>query len=519
MRCGAMLTGIVLGKMPPTMPVLALATVRQHRAAHMKPTEIDPASLLASVREALVATDLEGQVVYWGPGARELYGLEAEDAVGRHLGFLYPGEGRAEAEERLARTLQEGSWRGETLQRRRGGASFTARSSLTLVRDEEGEPRGFLAVSRDVSQEVEARQALEASEERFRRAFEHGPLGLAIVRKDQTILRANEALCAMFECTEAELVGHVYSELTHAEDRDEEVRLSRQVFRGEIPGFTLEKRYLTTTREARWARVTGTAIHGADGRPRYGLMMAEDITRRKRSGEIVRRSERLASIGTFAAGVAHQINNPLGGILMAAQFGLASRDDPDGPVILEQSLRDIEADAQRCSEIVKGVLRFARQDPADRERCDPVELVRRTVEEVRQASSDRVSLEVVVPEASRTRLLAHRADLEEAVRNVVRNAAESRDDAVTVKVTLEETPGVVRIIVRDDGHGIEERHRHFLFDPFFTTRRDRGGTGLGLSLAHAVVTSHGGSIDIDSSPGEGTTVIIELPAAGEATVP
>lgn len=470
------------------------------------------AQLLDSVQESVVATDLEGRIVYWGKGAETLYGHEPGEALGRHIELIVPPDARDEEAARMQAALETGSWRGEYLQRRKGGSPLWAETFLSVVRDEEGTARGFVGIHRDITDRREAHQALRESEERFRLAFEEGPLGIALVRQDHTVLRANRVLCELLECSEGELMGRSMLDLTHPADVERERGMLRQVFRGGTPRFTMEKRFLTRSRRTRWARLTATAVQDDSGRTRYGLAMIEDVTERKHAEEAVRRSERLASIGTFAAGIAHQINNPLGGILMAAQFALGSRDRADAMETYEQSLEEIEADARRCAEIVRSVLRFARRETPEKKPCRLGEVVRSALSLTGKRVPEGPSLVLREPDGGGPELLASRTDLEQAVANVIQNALESADGGdVDVIVTTTFDDDHATLTVADDGRGIPDEHQQFIFDPFYTTRRERGGTGLGLSMAHAVVTAHGGTIELESTLGRGTTVTIELP--------
>lgn len=479
--------------------------------------------------DAVIGVDLEGRVHTWNPAAERMFGYPADEARGSAvLDLVIPEELAEEAGELLDRALAgERIRRFETRRRTKRGEAIPVALHLLPARDDDGEVTGVCALVRDISHREraaeqlrfqarllrrEAHQALRESEERFRLAFEEGPLGIALVRQDHTVLRANRALCEMLEYPEGELIGRSILDLTHPADVERERRLSRQVLRGEIPRFSLEKRYLTRSRQARWARLTATAVHDDSGRVRYGLAMIEEITERKQAEELVRRSERLASIGTFATGIAHQINNPLGGILMAAQFALGSRDRPDAAEILEQSLEEIEADARRCAEIVRSVLRFARQETLEKKPCRLDDVVRSALSLTRKHTPGKADVVLREPRRPGPELLASRTDLEQAVANVVQNALESADgDDVRVVVSLACNERYARVTVEDDGRGIPEEHQQFIFDPFYTTRRDHGGTGLGLSMAHAVVTAHGGTIDLETVPGHGTTVTMELP--------
>jgi two-component system NtrC family sensor kinase len=216
--------------------------------------------------------------------------------------------------------------------------------------------------------------------------------------------------------------------------------------------------------------------------------------------------DRLAEVGILAAGLAHELNNPIGSILLAAKNARAAPDR------VEECLDTIQRNARRCAAVVRDVLDVARTQSNERVPVDPNGVARRAVESAAGAVSERhatVSLELAPGLPS---VEANAVELERAIANLVRNAAES-GDGVQIRVETGVEPGGVRIAVTDDGCGIPEERRERVFEPFFTTRQDDGGTGLGLSLARAVVHAHGGRIDLRGAPGEGTRASVVLPAA------
>jgi len=234
------------------------------------------------------------------------------------------------------------------------------------------------------------------------------------------------------------------------------------------------------------------------------------------------RTQRLASLGTLAAGVAHEINNPLAAIQATAQLLEALRDgeDPEGAQQLTRhSLSRIVDESQRCSRIVRGLLQFARDEVTEKWRFDLDTVSERALEAVRpRAAAHGVRLD---REASATPVWSHGnpLQLQQALVQVLQNAIEASSAGSAVRVLTAETDGRAHVFVEDAGHGLGPEALARAFEPFFTTRREAGGRGLGLSLAYGIAEEHGGHVRISSVPGEGTLVILDLPGDDSEDAP
>jgi signal transduction histidine kinase len=236
----------------------------------------------------------------------------------------------------------------------------------------------------------------------------------------------------------------------------------------------------------------------------------------ERARERLRHAERLASVGTLAAGIAHQINNPLNNILLTAEHALGEQG-AEAPRLWHEALIASAEEARRCERIVRGLVAFARGEPGQKWPED----ANRVLERARDltaacAAQHRATVELQLSEAA-VPIQASPIALEQALVNIIQNAIESRPEA-RIQLRAERRGETVRIAVRDDGRGVDGEAIRHLFDPFFTTRTAEGGTGLGLSVAHRIIADHHGTIHVDSRPGEGTLVSVDLPlaAAGEA---
>lgn len=243
---------------------------------------------------------------------------------------------------------------------------------------------------------------------------------------------------------------------------------------------------------------------------------------RRKTGELERihstllRSEKMASIGKLAATVAHEINNPLFGILTYARLVLRElqrRDVPNREEMAEQ-LQIIERESKRCGDLVKNLLTFSRQAPSHREPNDLNTVVDRAVLLVKhKLEMQNIELvETLAPDLPPVACDANQ--IQQVILVLLVNASEAMPKGGQVEVSTEFEAsgghGVVR--VRDNGSGIPADVLPRVFDPFFTTKEDQLRTGLGLAVAHSIVEQHAGEISVSSTPGVGTEFRITLPA-------
>jgi signal transduction histidine kinase len=243
------------------------------------------------------------------------------------------------------------------------------------------------------------------------------------------------------------------------------------------------------------------------GNVRGGIATCIDVTERRALEESDRRrqQDRLSSLATLAAGIAHEINNPVGTILLAAEMGLASDERA------RQALTDIAADARRCGEIVRNVLQFARGETMERQPADLNAAVSAACNAVADYVRGHECLLHVALDAGLPQLEINARGIEQVVENLLRNAAEASTAGGMIDVLTEAHNKSILIVVRDQGAGIAPDALRRIREPFFTTRRNRGGTGLGLSIANSIVTDHNGTLRFQTTPGKGTSVTIELP--------
>jgi PAS domain S-box-containing protein len=358
----------------------------------------------------------------------------------------------------------------------------------------------------------------QARETFIRNVVEHLHEGVVAIDADGRIVTWNAALERRYRLAAADVIGRDFFETFPNIDRESWAGAVRGLLRAESEDITLEAvEHDTWHRGRAIVNVKGSLLR-EDGRPAGAVLLVEDITEHLAVERSARQAEKLASVGTLAAGVAHEINNPIGVISSRIELMLLDAETRPLPDDVRQDLDVLHRHAQRVARIAQGLLSFARQPPREH---GPVDL-NRVVEDTLLLLEDMMARDGVrVRRALAPALPAVWGDangLQQVVMNLLTNArdAVSRGGDIAVETMATAAPDArVRLVVRDSGCGIAAESLPRIFDPFFTTKAH--GTGLGLSITYGIVRDHQGTVDVRSVPGRGTTFTLSFPPARTAT--
>lgn len=332
---------------------------------------------------------------------------------------------------------------------------------------------------------------------------------LMIVDKSFRIIKANQALARMAKHDIKNIVGTKCHEVFAGRKTPCKGCAMLKSWNDKEPKqFTLENAI-----PGKYHEVTSQPIFNADGELEGMLQVYRDRTEAKRMQEQLLQNEKLASIGLLAGGVAHELNNPLGGILIFSQMLLREMDQQSAHY---QDVVEIEAAAQRCKSIVESLLNFARQQPHNPEDQTEVMDVREAVQSaLKFAQVGRLGTDVEVESDwgdDALLLRANRNKLTQIFLNLLQNALQAMPHGGTLTLTARRDKKRHAIIeVMDTGVGISSENLKHIFDPFFTTKGLGEGTGLGLSITHGLVEDLSGKIEVESEVNEGTCFRVILP--------
>ena len=481
---------------------------------------------------AIYMLDREGRVTSWNPGARRFKGYEAHEIIGRHFSTFYTDAERSQNVPALALAEAErtGRFEREGWRVRKDGTHFWAHVVIDAIRSPEGTLIGFAKITRDLTERRVAETKLRESEEQFRLLVQ-SVTDYAIFMLDARghVASWNAGAQRIKGYAPDEIIGRHFSDFYTEADRA-----------AGLPRIGLE----TATRDGRWehegqrvrkdgtafwAHVVIDAIRDDAGKLVGFAKVTRDITERREAEAALQaaqatmiRSQKLEAIGQLTGGVAHDFNNLLQ--VISGNLQLLSKDIA-GNARAETRVQSALAGVARGSKLASQLLAFARRQPLEPRVVNAGRLIKNMDEMLRRALGGEIEVETVIA-GGLWNSLVDPDQLENAVLNLAINARDAMNgegrltieasnaflDDEYVRQHDELSPGqYVMIAVTDTGTGISPDILERVYEPFFTTKAEDKGTGLGLAMVYGFLKQSGGHVKIYSEVGAGTTVKLYFP--------
>ena len=492
--------------------------------------------ILDAVGQAVIATDLDGRVIYWNHAAEALFGWTEAEMLGQKARMLVPPDQIDYAEVILERIRAGEVWSGEFLVRRKDGTLFTAYASDALLRDRGGAVVGVVGLLTDLTQTKRVEERLRKSEALLAESQRIAKIGSWEWDPATDALTCSEEWRRMFgyEPGDEVTVASMWQAI-HPDDRERMTRVTREA-RASGSRFEYEF-FIPGPQGARTIHCIGRVIRDEQGHAVRLVGTNQDVTERRRAEEALRRSEerlhrseRLEAVGQLAGGVAHDFNNLLTAITSYTQLLLEGFSPNDGR---RDDLLEIKKAADRATALTRQLLAFSRRQVLDPRVIDLNAVVADLENMLRRLIGAHIAL--VTDPALRPPIPRVRADvgqLEQVIVNLAVNARDAMPDGGTLTIRTGQAqltdadcrdhsdfdvrPGrYVVMSVSDTGTGMDPATQARMFEPFFTTKGPGKGTGLGLATVYGIVKQSGGYIAVASAPGKGTTFRIYLPSVEE----
>jgi PAS domain S-box-containing protein len=475
-------------------------------------------AVVESALDCIISMDAQGCIIEFNPAAERTLGYRREDVIGKSLAeIIIPPRFRAAHEGGLRRVLSTGvgkilGQRIELPALRADGSEVLVELAITRIGSET--PPVFTGFMRDISERKRGEQRLREQAS----LLDHAQDAIIVRGLDDRITYWNQGAERLYGWTAAEAVGRSIVELFF-KDPTAFHAASAHVMKegqwlGELQKFM--KSGALRTVESRW-----TLVRDGDGNPTSVMLIDTDITERKDLEQQFFRSQRIESIGTLAGGIAHDLNNVLAPIMMSIDLLRQTVTAPDDVELLDT----IAVSSRRGADMVAQVLSFARGMGGRRIQVRAKHLIGDAEKLVIDTFPKNIEIKTLVQPDLWT-IVGDPTQLHQVMVNLCVNARDAMPDGGQISITAENetivdgdgvssgsAPGnYVRIDVADTGEGMSPSVLERIFDPFFTTKDIGKGTGLGLSTSLGIVTSHGGSLRVDSYVGRGTRFRILLPA-------
>ena len=378
------------------------------------------------------------------------------------------------------------------------------------------------------SHQLEAEVALRTRQIEEQRRFigkivDSLPHGLYVIDREYRIQAWNRKReTGMQGVSREEAIGRTIFEILHRQPAEVLRTEFDEVFEtGRIQQFQMES---SLTGEVRTYRLTKIPMRLDDGPVTHVITIGEDVTEWKDAEARFAQAEKLAAIGQLAAGVMHEINNPLATIAACAEslgFRLADAD-PDGRLRIDSGdyLKLIDNEVHRCKRIIDQLLEFSRPKPVTKEAVAVNEVVEKTLFLLKHhARFKRMTVHTLLDPELGAGVVGNPEQLVQVFMALLINAMDAMGDTGVVAIRTRRGRNAAEAVIAeviDEGHGIARAEQPKIFEPFYTTKPPGRGTGLGLSICYSIIAEHGGRIEVDSAPGKGSTFRIILPAGGRA---
>jgi len=452
----------------------------------------------------------------WSAGAYEIFGVRPEQfkPIQENIyNLIHPDDRQVVKRMRDDATLKGKKFDIKYRIIRHDGEERVLHSVADVYDDKNGRPRGLFGTVIDITERKQAEEALTQSEEKFRALVETTNDFIWEIDVTGAYTYCSPQMEKLWGLKPEEMLGKTPFHLLPTEDKEQAIEGFSALLKSSSSFSGMETQSLDGTGRIIWLEISGVPFYDTAGKLRGYRGISRDITERKQIEEQLQHSQVLASLGEMTAGISHEVNNPLGSVLLYSELLLKS----GVPRQTRKDLRIIHNEAKRAAKIMTDLLAYSRKLTLHMRRSNLHSILKKALD-MRRYEEKVQNISV-----STNRLdgpLYIRGDssqLTQVFLNLLLNAEEALQEQKggNIKVTTETDGEWAKVSIADDGPGIPEDKLSQVFHPFFTTKKVGEGTGLGLSTCYGIITAHNGLIRVENNDNGGATFTVEIPLAGK----
>ncbi|MFC5652776.1 PAS domain S-box protein [Paenibacillus solisilvae] len=445
----------------------------------------------------------EDKIIYVNNNLCRMFGYTQQEMLRMHpTEFVHPDD-HEKLNQEVRNRLQGEERKAYTLRGKRKDGSLFYYETKSRAFKYRGQP-ALLGTLVDVTNSVQANQMIQENDLRYQRLIRYLPESI-VVHDGQYVLYVNNAGKALFGITEEDIQSlcYIYT-LIHPDSLEQSIERVNRVLQTDDPNDFTDVKLITKDRRVIDAEVSSIRIHNFQGHEYVVQSVFRDLTDRKKEEEALIKAEKLSIAGQMAAGIAHEIRNPLTSLKGFSQF-LKSKTSN-----YHEYFDIMLTELDRINAIVQEFMALAKPQANQFKSHDLVDILE-SVHTLLETQSNLNNVQIVTGvNSDHTRISCDENQLKQVFINIIKNAIEAMPGGGKVVINLHsKQAGVVMIQITDQGVGIPSELLDKLGGPFFTTKSS--GTGLGLMICQRIIQAHQGTLSIESELGKGTTVTIELP--------
>lgn len=474
----------------------------------------------------IIICDLKGDIVYINEHFAGLLGYKTKKLIGKNLAvFLNKNQMEDAAESTKELLKKERFVTKDVLYTDKDGIEFPVLESRTIIKDKDGKPQYMAITGIDITDIKQTIKELKSSEDRLKILFEFAPDAYYLTDLKGYIINGNKAAEELVGYKREELIGNdiLKVKLLSADQIQKAAEILSRNRRGEATG---PDEFILNHKNGNKVSAEISTIPIKIGGQTLVLSIARNITERKLAEkekeslhvQLVH-SEKMAAVGTLASGIAHEFNNLLQIIIGNVQFAQVTKNFDER----KESLDIILNASRRAAAIIKDLLFFSRKEKSEKEICDVTGLVDSVVS-LTKDHFKKHNIKIINRYESIPQIRVNRGEMQQVFLNIITNARDAMmPKGGKLEIVVRQDKNNVIVNFKDTGIGIKKKNLSKVLEPFYTTKDSPKGdsmlfrTGLGLSVSYGIIKRHGGTIEVESQPGEGTTFTVKLPAKDTET--